>query len=68
MTAAMTLMIVDDSQTTRFLLKTYVQDLRPDLRVLEAESAEDARLQLATEHADFILVDYKMPGLPLSKN
>lgn len=62
MTVEMTLMIVDDSQTTRYLMRTYVQDIRPELRIVEAESAEDARIKLAAEHVDFILVDYKMPG------
>lgn len=62
MTAEMTLMIVDDSLTTRYLMRTYLQDIRPELHVVEAESAEDARIKLAAEAVDFILVDYKMPG------
>ena len=62
MTGDMTLMVIDDSQAMRFLVKKYAQDLSPRLRIIEAESAEDARFKLATEHVDFILVDYMMPG------
>jgi len=62
MTPDMTLMIIDDSKAMRFLVTKYVQHIRPSLRVIEAESADDARAKLVTEHVDFLLIDFKMPG------
>jgi len=62
MTNDMTLMVIDDSQAMRFLVKKYIHHMRPDLHVVEADSAEDARSKLGAQHVDFILVDHKMPG------
>ena len=58
-----TLLIVDDHQLVRWVVRTFVAT-QPDITVVgEASSGEEA-LRLAMEHApDVALVDLVMPGL-----
>jgi two-component system phosphate regulon response regulator OmpR len=53
-------MVVDDDRRIRQLLSRYLQN--EGYRVTVAESAKDARSQLAGLHFDLIIVDVMMPG------
>lgn len=57
------LLIVDDSRTSRMLVRGMVTQLRPEWRVIEAASGEDALTTLETERPDFISMDVTMPGM-----
>ena len=54
------LMVVDDDRRIRQLLSRYLQN--EGYRVTVAESAKDARSQLAGLHFDLIILDVMMPG------
>jgi diguanylate cyclase (GGDEF)-like protein/PAS domain S-box-containing protein len=54
-------LVVDDSQSTRELLKTYLGKLQ--INVIEAHDAEEAIEQLNTHHVSLVLIDYKLPTM-----
>lgn len=57
------LLIVDDSRMSRMLLRALVADSRPDWRIIEAASGDEA-IRLADEHQpDFVSMDVNMPGI-----
>ncbi|EDZ63247.1 diguanylate cyclase/phosphodiesterase (GGDEF & EAL domains) with PAS/PAC and GAF sensor(s) [Sulfurimonas gotlandica GD1] len=56
-----TVLIVDDSESTRELLKTYLQKLQ--INVLEAHDAEEAVEILKANHISLVLIDYKLPTM-----
>lgn len=57
------LLIVDDSRMSRMLLRALVADSRPDWRIIEAASGDEA-IRLAEEHRpDFVSMDVNMPGI-----
>lgn len=56
------LLIVDDSRMSRMLLKAMVTDLRPDWRIVEASSGDEAIALAQTHRPQFISMDVNMPG------
>lgn len=57
------LLIVDDSRMSRMLLRAIVADTRPDWRIVEATSGDEA-LKIVEETApDFVSMDVNMPGI-----
>ncbi len=57
------LLIVDDSRMSRMLLRALVADSRPDWRIIEAASGDEA-IRLTDEHQpDFVSMDVNMPGI-----
>lgn len=57
------LLIVDDSRTSRTLIKGFVAQLRPDWRIVEADSGAAALAQIEAGRPDFITLDVNMPGM-----
>jgi len=57
------LLVVDDSRTSRLLIKGIVANLRPGWRIAEAASGDEALAAVATEVPDFISLDVNMPGM-----
>lgn len=57
------LLIVDDSRTSRMLVKGIVAALRPRWRIAEAASGDEALLMVAAEAPTFISLDVNMPGM-----
>ncbi len=57
------LLIVDDSRMSRMLIRAIVTDLRPQWRIIEASSGDEA-VKLANETPpDFVSMDVNMPGI-----
>lgn len=57
-----TILIVDDEQDIRDAVCELLRDALHDIRVIAAEDAETARVQLARGRVDLIFSDFKMPG------
>jgi CheY-like chemotaxis protein len=57
------LLIVDDSRTSRMLVRGLVARLRPEWRLIEAASGEEALAAVEKERPDFISMDVNMPGM-----
>lgn len=57
------LLIVDDSRTSRMLVRGLVTRLRPEWRLIEAASGEEALTAIEAERPDFISMDVNMPGM-----
>lgn len=57
------LLIVDDSRTSRMLIKGIVTSLRPGWRIIEAASGDEAIEKVAAESPDFVSMDVNMPGI-----
>ncbi len=57
------MLIVDDSATSRLMIRTYVQRARPDWRFLEAASGAEAMDVVFREAVDVVSIDYTMPGM-----
>lgn len=57
------LLIVDDSRMSRMLLRAIVADSRPDWRISEAVSGDEALKMIAEERPDFVCMDVNMPGI-----
>jgi CheY-like chemotaxis protein len=56
-----TVLIVDDSMTARLIIKSILEQIRPDWQILQAPSAKDA-IAMDSEHSiDFFVIDYHMP-------
>ncbi len=57
------LLIVDDSRMSRMLIRAIVAETRPDWRIIEAASGDEA-IRLADETPpDFVSMDVNMPGI-----
>ena len=57
------LLIVDDSRMSRMLIRAIIVDTRPNWRIIEATSGDEA-IKLVDEHLpDFISMDVNMPGI-----
>lgn len=56
-----TILIVDDFDDTRLLLRTWLQ--KKGYQVLEAENGKRAVESAATNHPDLIIMDVEMPEL-----
>lgn len=56
-----TILVVDDFDDTRLLLRTWLQ--RKGFRVVEAENGNRAIIAAENEHPDLIIMDVEMPEL-----
>ncbi len=56
------LMIVDDSRMSRMLIKAIVVAQRPEWRIVEAASGDEAIARVDEEAPDYITMDVNMPG------
>lgn len=57
------LLIVDDSRTSRTLIRAMLAQVRPDWRTIEAASGDEALQLVAQESPDFVTLDVNMPGM-----
>lgn len=57
------LLVVDDSRTSRMLIKAIVGNLRPGWRMVEAASGDEALAAVANELPRYISLDVNMPGM-----
>ena len=57
------LMIVDDSNVSRLMIRGRFAVLQPDWEVIEAASGDDAVALVASAKPDFITMDVNMPGI-----
>lgn len=57
------LLIVDDSRTSRMLIKGIVRNLRPGWRTVEAGSGDEALQRVAEEIPRYVSMDVNMPGM-----
>jgi len=56
-----TILVVDDFDDTRLLLRTWLQ--KKGYRILEAENGTEAVVRAETHHPDLIIMDVEMPEL-----
>ena len=56
------MLIVDDSATSRLMIKTYALKARPEWELAEADGAVAAMEELFRSPADFASIDFAMPG------
>jgi len=56
-------LVVDDSATTRNIVRRLLTGIRFPLRISEAEEGITALKEIATGKFDFVFLDYNMPGL-----
>lgn len=57
------LLVVDDSRTSRMLIKGIVTQLRPGWRIVEAASGDEALVKLDEEVPAYVSMDVNMPGM-----
>lgn len=57
------LLIVDDSRMSRMLIRAIVTDQRPNWRLIEASSGDEAVTLVETETPDYVSMDVNMPGI-----
>ncbi|HEX8825954.1 MAG TPA: response regulator [Archangium sp.] len=56
-----TVLIVDDSDTIRHIIKVYLMKLK--LEVLDTDRADSGLLLLGTHPVDLVIADFNMPGM-----
>ena len=57
------LLIVDDSRMSRMLIRAIVADSRPNWRIIEAISGDDAVMLADEQIPDYVSMDVNMPGI-----
>ncbi len=57
------LLIVDDSRMSRILLRRLIEEFRPQWRIAEAASGDEALAMIEREPPDFVSLDINMPGM-----
>jgi CheY-like chemotaxis protein len=57
------LLIVDDSRMSRMLIKAIITDSRPDWRIIEATTGDEAVTLVEEQQPDFVSMDVNMPGI-----
>lgn len=57
------LLIVDDSNVSRLMIRGRFATLQPDWELMEAVSGNEAIAMVATAQPDFITMDVNMPGI-----
>ena len=57
------LLIVDDSNVSRLMIRGRVAALQPDWEVIEAASGDEAVALVPSAKPDFITMDVNMPGI-----
>jgi len=60
MTHQTQIMVVDDTETNRLILKTFLED---SFDIVEAGSGEECLEKIALQQPDLVLLDINMPGL-----
>ncbi|MDH5183861.1 MAG: response regulator [Gammaproteobacteria bacterium] len=58
-----TLLIVDDSTTSRLLIKAMFAEIQPEWNYLQAAGGDEALNILQSTPVDYFSIDYNMPGL-----
>lgn len=62
-TSAPLLLIVDDSRTSRTLIRAMLGQVRPEWRTIEASSGEEALAMIEQTPPDFVTLDINMTGM-----
>ena len=57
------LLIVDDSRMSRMLIKAILTESRPDWRIIEATTGDEAVKLVEEQQPDFVSMDVNMPGI-----
>jgi two-component system, chemotaxis family, chemotaxis protein CheY len=57
------LLIVDDSRMSRMMLNRLIADLRPDWRITEAASGNEALEMIERDPPTLVSLDVNMPGM-----
>jgi CheY-like chemotaxis protein len=57
------LLIVDDSKMSRLMIAKIIADMRPEWRIVEAASGEEALTMIEQEKPDLVSMDVNMPGM-----
>lgn len=57
------LLIVDDSRTSRMLIRGLITQLRPDWRLVEAGNGDEALAAVEAEVPTHVSMDVNMPGM-----
>lgn len=57
------LLVVDDSRTSRLLIRGIVGNLRPDWQIIEAANGQESLDSVAAEQPDYVSMDVNMPGM-----
>jgi two-component system chemotaxis response regulator CheY len=57
------LLIVDDSRTSRMLIRGLITQLRPDWRLVEAGNGDEALAAVEAEVPTYVSMDVNMPGM-----
>lgn len=60
---AKTLLVVDDSRMSRMMIKTIVQNSKPDWIILEAGDGPEALQVTENKNIDVMTLDMNMPGM-----
>jgi two-component system response regulator RpfG len=59
----MNVLIVDDQQSARLMLRHVVEGIGPDLNVFDFEDSNEALRWADMHRPDLLLLDYRMPGM-----
>lgn len=57
------LLLVDDHREVTRLLRSTLETLGHDLRIVEVPSGEEALLEIGRRKVDLLVVDYRLPGI-----
>ena len=63
MTTEPCLLIVDDSRTSRLMIRRIVESLRPNWQIMEAASGDEALVITEANRPNFVSMDVNMPGI-----
>jgi len=63
MTLKKSLLIVDDSELQRIIIKKGIQSLCPDWEIYEAKNSSEVLKIIKDKNIDFFSIDFNMPGL-----
>lgn len=62
-TTQKTLLIVDDSRTSRGLIRGFISSLRKDWHIIEAGTGEEGLEKIQQSPPDYVTMDVNMPGM-----
>ncbi len=57
------LLIVDDSRTSRMMIRAITAQMRPDWTIIEAATGEESLELVDNRTPDFVSMDVNMPGM-----
>jgi len=63
MSDLLTLLIVDDSRMSRMLIRSIITQIRPQWRLLEAVSGDEALAMVEAHKPQYVSMDMNMPGI-----